>query len=211
MVAAVGLATLSTSAVPVAAQGAVAGDGDAPHAGLVVAFGDGRVAERCIALPADEVTGLELLEASGLELRLERSAMGAMVCAIDTVGCLDDTDCWCECGSAEVCRYWAYAKIEDGEWKYSDVGASDRVVEAGEVDGWAWGSGSAEAGSEPPVRTFEEICGAGGEDEEGNEGGSRDASGAGAEEESGSRAVGYAALAVAIAAVAGVYAWARRR
>jgi hypothetical protein len=38
------------------------------------------------------------------------------------------------------------------------VGAAARILTAGDVDGWAWGEGTADAGPEPPVLTFEKIC-----------------------------------------------------
>ena len=58
-----------------------------PRAGLVVQFGDGSVSTYCVALGGPSVTGLDLLERSGLALRTEVSSLGTMVCRIGTDGC----------------------------------------------------------------------------------------------------------------------------
>ncbi len=128
------------------------------QAGLVVRFGDGRVVTRCVALPEGTLTGVELLERSGLDMAIKVEGLGALVCRIDTEGCPRE-DCLCHCRQlGDGCRYWAYHSLEDGRWRYEQRGPTARRVVAGDVDGWAWGAGSVSAGAEPPPLTFAQIC-----------------------------------------------------
>ena len=130
------------------------------RAGLVVRFGDGRAVTRCVALPEGGLTGLELLERSGLDLAIQVQGQGALVCRIDQEGCPRD-DCLCQCRSlGEGCRYWAYHSLQGGVWRYEQTGPTARRLGAGDVDGWAWGAGSVSAGAEPPPLTFAQICAA---------------------------------------------------
>ena len=129
------------------------------RAGLVVQYGDGTVQEFCIALDAPDTSGTDLLERSGLPLRVEVSTMGTTVCRIADEGCADTAPCWCACETVGgPCTYWSYQVLENGEWTYADVGPSDRLVVPGDVDGWAWGPGTVDAGPEMPLRTFDDIC-----------------------------------------------------
>ena len=112
------------------------------QAGLVVTFGDGRTLTFCIEFDEDSITGLELLQRSGLQLVTSNSSgLGAAVCSIDGEGCQDPGDCFCKCKGGS-CEYWAYYLYEDGDWKFSPVGAGNRSVRNGDIDGWAWGGGS---------------------------------------------------------------------
>jgi prenyltransferase beta subunit len=72
------------------------------------------------------------------------------VCAINGVGCPAD-DCFCACADLEECRYWAYFERKpDGRWEGSTEGAQERIVESGDVEGWAWGPGMEKAPSSAP-------------------------------------------------------------
>jgi hypothetical protein len=138
-------------------------DSTAPRAGLVVSFSDGTTRSFCVPLDRPGLTGVDLLERAGLDARVEVSANGTAVCSIDGDGCPEPEPCWCRCGSVGgPCAYWSYQILDapSGKWTYAEVGAAQRVLADGDVDGWAWGQGSADAGPEPPVMTFEEICAA---------------------------------------------------
>ncbi len=112
------------------------------QAGLVVTFGDGRTVTFCVEFGEDSITGLELLQRSGLQLVTSNSSgLGAAVCSIDGEGCQDPGDCFCKCKGGS-CEYWAYYLYDDGGWKFSPVGAGNRSVHDGDTDGWAWGGGS---------------------------------------------------------------------
>ncbi len=132
---------------------------DTPNrAGLVVTFSDGYTVSKCVEFAETEISGAELLERIGLPVVSSGgSAMGAAVCKIGDEGCDNPNDCFCRCQGAD-CQYWAYYTLEDGQWKYSGVGASVRKIHAGDVDGWAWGAGKVGEGAAPQPRTFQEIC-----------------------------------------------------
>lgn len=131
------------------------------QAGLVVRFGDGRVLTRCVDLPEGGLTGLELLQRSGLDLKFQVQGLGALVCRIDQEGCPSENDCLCQCHSMGAgCRYWAYHSLRGDGWHYEQVGPTARRVGAGDVDGWAWGAGSVSDGVAPPPVTFAQVCAA---------------------------------------------------
>lgn len=134
-------------------------DATPAKAGLVVDFGDGTVTTACVDLgPDGQATGEEVLRASGLAVLIEYSPMGGAVCSINGRGCnYPAQPCWCECMSSP-CVYWAYYHLVDGQWVYSTRGASNYVVRAGDVEGWAWGAGTVAQGAHPALRTFAEIC-----------------------------------------------------
>src|SRR5688500_12968698 len=50
------------------------------RAGVVVRFGDGRVESRCVDFAEAQVSGLAVLQRSGLPVVAEQSPMGAGVC-----------------------------------------------------------------------------------------------------------------------------------
>ncbi len=142
------LALLLALAPPVAAQEAP------PHrAGLVVVHGDGRVRTRCVSFEEPEISGLALLQRSGLAVTPGSDAMGATVCSLDGEGC-PANDCFCEC-KGQPCRYWIYYhQGDDGAWRYSGVGASAWMVGHGDVDAWIWGG----EGALPPAISWDSIC-----------------------------------------------------
>lgn len=133
-------------ASPLSAQG--------PHrAALVVDFGDGRVLVRVVAFSEEAISGVELLQRSGLDVALMGGLGGMALCAVEGVGCPPTPqDCFCQCRGGE-CRYWAYFVLQGGTWVYSSTGASGRLLRDGDVDGWVWGDGR----TPPPLRTWEEI------------------------------------------------------
>ncbi|MFZ2362089.1 MAG: ECF transporter S component [Anaerolineae bacterium] len=137
---------------------------DAPpdnRAGLVVRFGDGSVQTACVDLgPSGQVTGEQLLQRAGLQPVMEYSALGGIVCRIGAEGCgFPEQSCWCQC-KGDPCVYWQYFQQVDGAWVYATIGASTRMVQAGQVDGWAWGAGEGSNGAQPPLLTLDEICAA---------------------------------------------------
>ncbi len=129
------------------------------RAGLVIQYGDGRVETYCVAFDEPEITGLELLQRSGVPLIIDPSyAWGAAVCKIDGEGCdFPQESCFCQCEGAD-CRYWAYYHLQGNTWEYSNVGPSQYLVQPGDVDGWAWGPGLPGLATPPPVIPFAAIC-----------------------------------------------------
>ncbi len=139
------------SVMPVGAQS------EGPNqAGLVVIHGDGLVITRCVSFTESEISGLDLLQRSGLAWQASNGPMGSTVCALDGEGCAA-SDCFCKCKQAP-CAYWNYyTGSGDGAWLYSGIGAAARALKNGDVDAWVWGDGSAG----PPNLAFSSICSAG--------------------------------------------------
>jgi hypothetical protein len=137
---------------------------DTQHVGLVVKFDDGSVFTDCIDYTGSGMTGEDVLDASGLPVVKEiHAGLGAAICKIENDGCDHPPDnCFCQCPDDEgKCKYWAYFHLDEqkGEWTYSGMGASGHTVQAGDVEGWAWGAGTPEQPqAEPPLITFEELC-----------------------------------------------------
>jgi hypothetical protein len=108
------------------------------------------------------MTGEDVLDASGLPLVKDTSyGLGAAICKIRNDGCnYPSQSCFCKCEGAS-CEYWAYYHLDQqpGEWVYSGMGASWNTVQAGDVEGWAWGNGEVgDSDVAPPLMTFDELC-----------------------------------------------------
>jgi MYXO-CTERM domain-containing protein len=125
------------------------------RAGLVIQLPDGRVETACVEFSETEISGVDLLNRSGLPVILDYGGgLGAKVCKIGETGCdYPGQDCWCQC-QGFACAYWNYWQLRDGQWLYSPLGASVRRLGDGDVDGWAWGDGE----GAPPPTSLGEIC-----------------------------------------------------
>lgn len=143
---------LVTAALPAFARA----DGEA---GLVIDYGDGRVETYCVAFEGDRITGDQLLERAGVDV----NQFSGMVCAIEGVGCRhrgNFPSCHCQCEDLADCTYWAYfVQRNNGGWVRSSLGFLSQVARHGDLHGWRWGKGTAEAATAPPSFTFAEICG----------------------------------------------------
>ena len=129
------------------------------RAGVVVRTGDGQVHTACVAFTEPAISGLALLERSGLDVVVQTSGGNAAVCSIAGEGCnFPQQACFCQCQGGGTCRYWAYWHLNGGVWQYSSTGAAAYRVPPGGVDGWAWGDGNVNAGSRPPAVSFDKIC-----------------------------------------------------
>lgn len=147
---------LGNLAQSIAAQG----DGHQYHAAVVVQYASGAVDARCVGFDQESISGYDALLAAGFNVVAEGSSMGAMVCSIDSVGCdFPNESCACKCQGGD-CTYWAYSHLIDGVWQYSKLGAGSSKVRDGAVEGWAWGGGSVERGSTPPIISWGEVCAA---------------------------------------------------
>ena len=142
------LLVLLWSVTPAAAQS------DGPNrAGLVVVHGDGGVTTRCVSFAEPEISGMTLLQRSGLLWQSSNGPMGSALCALDGEGCAA-SDCFCKCKQAP-CAYWNYFTGNgDGSWTYSGVGVAVRTLKNGDIDGWVWGDGS----TGPSFLTIDSIC-----------------------------------------------------
>jgi hypothetical protein len=130
------------------------------QAGLVIQYGDGSVATACVGFSEPEISGLDLFDRAGISYIAQSGGGGSAVCKISGEGCDYPTeDCFCKCKGAE-CVYWAYQHLRDGRWNYSQIGAGAFRVKPGDVEGWAWGAGGLQSGTQPPILTLEQICAA---------------------------------------------------
>jgi hypothetical protein len=134
------------------------------QAAVAVAQEGGRIYTACVTFSEPELTGVQLLERSGLTIGMDAgNSAGVLVCSIDGLGCNYPTeDCFCQCSGGGTCTYWAYFnQSPEGRWTYAPLGASGRKVHQGDVDLWAWissgGVGDFNAEALPSL-TFEEIC-----------------------------------------------------
>jgi hypothetical protein len=153
------IASLLGLVMPSAARAGTAKAEGSYRVGLVVQFSEDRVFTECIEFSQPEINGCEVLDLSALPVAYGGyGPYGQAVCAIDDVGC-PAQDCFCECAGVD-CEYWAYYHLAGDEWQYSIAGCSSHSVHHGDVEGWAWGSGTIGATSEvePPVINFEELC-----------------------------------------------------
>ena len=125
--------------------------------GLVVAH-DNQVILQCVEFAEESLSGLELLNRSGLDLNYEEEDGQATICRLDRRGCnAPEQDCRCQCEES-VCRFWSYWQVEDDDWEYLDVSPNSHNVGNGAIVGWAWGLRT-EGGANPPPRyPLDRIC-----------------------------------------------------
>jgi hypothetical protein len=124
------------------------------YVGLVIDPGTGEVESFCHKLESESITGYDLLSAyeeeTGNELIEDfQPGLGYAICKIGENGCQAQN-----CLTCQAPDYWNYWVISDGAWTYNAVGATNRVLNEGDIDGWHWGL------QEPPnsTLTIEEIC-----------------------------------------------------
>lgn len=129
------LCALCGPPVPAAAQAPV------HAAGLVIDYGDGRMSYAWVPFAEESITGIELLERSGLSLVIVPfGGLGEGVCSIEGTGC-GVGECrsrLCQTGDRES-PFWQYLRQDKpGQWKTVTLGASQSTVHNGDIDGWAW-------------------------------------------------------------------------
>ncbi len=138
-------AILGLSGVPLANLGIT----PASHrAGLAVFSGNNSLFTTCISFTQNSITGLELLQQSGLALETATNpTQGTAVCKIGDVGD-PANNCF-----GSMPDYWAYWQMGKNGWEYSPVGADQSLVMDGGVYAWSWGTGDP-----PPPLTFQNVC-----------------------------------------------------
>jgi hypothetical protein len=126
-----------------------------PDATLVVDTGSSEMFF-CVALDAESVSGLRLIELAhaqhGLSYGLGYG--GQAVCKLAGVGS-DEEECF-QGGEP----FWGYWRSNGSGWTWSGTGAGGTAVEDGDVEGWSWGTGNdGSSHQSPPYTTHEAVCG----------------------------------------------------
>jgi len=125
---------------------------------LVIRHSDGRLVYAYVPLTGDRMTGAEALQKSGLTLNVSvGGSFGVAVCTIDGEGCdSPKEDCFCK-SYGDPAFYWHYyLRNPDGSWRNSNLGAGNRMLRDGDVDGWSWTGGE----SDLPTVTLDQIAAA---------------------------------------------------
>lgn len=134
------LTALFFIAVPASPASAQSGCADVT---VVVDFGPlatDSAANPATGCAADPANGLDALAQAGFSVT-EVASIRGMVCRIDE---LPESTC---AAAPPAQEYWSYWRAEagDAEWSYSPVGGGGADPDAGDVEGWAFGDGSAPA------------------------------------------------------------------
>lgn len=128
--------------------------------GVVVKGLGGRTSTYCVTLAPEKNTGLDALQATGIDMNLQIGPLGAAVCRLQNIGCTSPAEnCFCQCQGSR-CNYWTYHFLKpDGQWQYSSVGLASRQLKTGDVEGWLWSeSGNMTPAGTLPSVTFDSIC-----------------------------------------------------
>jgi hypothetical protein len=113
------------------------------HAGLVIRDSEGRLTYAWVPFTEVEITGVELLQASGIPVvTVGFGGLGEAVCSIDGQGC-GVSECRrnvCQASAADA-PYWQYFQQDPANpavWRWLALGASASKVHQGDVFGWSW-------------------------------------------------------------------------
>lgn len=108
------------------------------HVGIVISYGDESLEFILFEIDrADEISAMDLLIESDLELEISPfGGLGEAVCSIDGTGC-PGSDCFCESFSSPA-YYWQFFQWDDQQWVPQHQGASQHVMEPGQILGWSW-------------------------------------------------------------------------
>ena len=113
-------------------------------AGLVVVPDEGEITTTCVPFEGQSISGLDLLEESGLPYSAQDGFMNAILDISNPSG-----------GT----MYWSYWRWDGREWVFNNTGAGESVVEPGGVEAWFFTSWEVFP-SMPPntVPVLYEIC-----------------------------------------------------
>ena len=149
-----GVALLAGALGPMAAPGVACASSSAA---LVVATGSNDYTY-CVELGGSSVNGIQLIQKAGQQhgLQYKLGYGGKAVCMLANVGA-GGSDCF-----GKHPYFWGFWRGDgSGGWSWSGTGAADIAVEAGDIQGWSWGTGdSGSSHPPPPQATYESVCGA---------------------------------------------------
>jgi hypothetical protein len=126
-------------------------------AGLVVDYGDGRMSYAWVPFAEEEISGMELLQRSGLDIvTVGFGGLGEGVCQIETTGC-PVSECrqrLCQTSDPQS-PFWQYVQqTEPGVWTPYALGANGSKVRNGDIEGWSWSG----VPPEMPALSMEDIA-----------------------------------------------------
>jgi len=100
---------------------------------VVVQFDDQRSLVRSVDF-SEPLTGLAVLQRTGLDITWAETSFGPGVCAIEGIGCPAD-NCFCDPN-----RYWGYSYWDGAAWQAYPVGVGQSIISStGVIEGWRWG------------------------------------------------------------------------
>ena len=122
------------------------------HAALIIQHSSGSLITRCVAFAEEQITGLQLVQRSGVEYEAQGfGSMGNAMCQLDREPSTVPPGCF---GSGP---YWQYFHRQGAGWQASAVGVSSSVLHDGDMDGWRYAVGANQA---PGNIAFGTVCGA---------------------------------------------------
>lgn len=122
------------------------------RAALVIEHGSGAVMTRCVSFVEDQISGLQLIQRSGVEYQVQQfGSMGSAICQLDDEPSQVPSGCF---GSGP---YWQYFHRTGSGWAQSGEGASTWMVHDGGVEGWHYAAGADQV---PANMTFSTVCAA---------------------------------------------------
>jgi hypothetical protein len=116
----------------------------------VIEHSSGQLLTRCVAFAEDQITGMQLIQRSGVEYQAQTfGAMGSAICQLDGEPGAVPSNCF---GTG---AYWQYFHRQGASWQQSALGGSSSVLHDGDMDGWHYAAGAAQ----PPANlTFATVC-----------------------------------------------------
>lgn len=120
------------------------------HAALVIEHSSGRLLSRCVSFLEDQISGLQLVQRSGIEYQTRPfGSLGEAVCQLDNEPQPVPTNCF---GTTAT---WQYFHRTAAGWTPSQAGATDSKVSDGAMDGWHYAGGGWQP---PPAMSFASVC-----------------------------------------------------
>ena len=144
LAAALGVAALASLAPGSPAVASCAGAGP-NHVALVVEHGDGSVLTRCVAFTTAQITGQQLLDASGVAWSGQTfGGFGVAACSIDGEPARYST-----CPGKDF--YWAvFVSRAGAAWQFAASGISTLTLSSGDAEGFRYVPAAGNAAAPPP-------------------------------------------------------------
>lgn len=122
--------------------------------GILVDYGDDRITWVWVPFDEPEITVIELLNRSDLEMvTVGFGGLGEGVCQIDDTGC-PAADCRARmCQTTSSSPFWRFLKLNGDEWSMMGSGVSGTKATDGEIYALSWSADTPEL----PIVTIDDI------------------------------------------------------